>query len=97
MARVRVVMNRAGFDAFRKDPSVVAALEETAERMRARAQANIDAQTSERPFTGDKRGEDVDVRVVHNPSRAVAFVGTATIRGHYAEAADRALNRAVGG
>jgi hypothetical protein len=96
MARVRVVMNRAGFDAFRKDPSVVAALEEAAEQVRSRAQANIDAHTSERPFTGDKPGEDVDVTIVQNATRAVAFVGTSTIRGHYAEAADRALNRAIG-
>lgn len=97
MARARVVMNRAGFDAFRNDATLVAALEETAEQIRARAQSNIDGRTSARPFTGDKPGEDVSVTVVHNRSRAVAFVGTSTVRGHYAEAADRALNRAVGG
>jgi hypothetical protein len=97
MARPRVVMNRGGFDAFRKDPTVVAALEETAEQIRSRAQSNINGHTSERPFTGDQPGEDISVTVVHNRTRAVAFVGTATIRGHYAEAANRALNRAVGG
>lgn len=94
MARSRVVINRAGFNALRNSPEMVAALEAVAEPIRARAQANVDALT-DREFLSP--GQDITVATVHNPTRAVTFVATATLKARTAEHLNRALNRAVQG
>lgn len=93
MAQARVVMNRAGYDAYRNDSSVVAALEEAATTIQERAQANVDELTP-RPFVSP--GPDIEVETVHNRSRAVVFVATGTLKARTAEAKNRALNRALG-
>lgn len=94
MPSSRVVMNRAGYDAYRNSPEVVAVLEQLAAGIQQSAQRNVDQLTA-RPF--DSPGPDITVQTVHNPSRAVVFIATATLKARTAEATTRALNRAIGG
>lgn len=95
MSRTTVVMNVAGYNAYRNDPTVVAVLEDLGERIRARAQANVDT-AFVRPWSA-QAGDDITLETVHDSSRAVVFIATATEKARTAEHVGRALNRAVSG
>lgn len=89
---VRLVMNVAGFNAYRNSASVTAAIEALAEDVAKAAQANVE-QSSARHIPSD--GQDVIARTKHTSSRVRAYVSTRTERGQVAEHVDRALNRAI--
>lgn len=82
-----------GFNAYRKSPEVVAALEAIAAGIVAEAQANVDADPAAAHFPTER--PDVVQRTVQGRDRARVYVSTDTHRGALAEHSSRALNRAV--
>jgi hypothetical protein len=89
MAQIKFKPDIAGFNALRNSDGVVELLETVGENVRGRAE-------SMNRFDSDP-GEAFRVTVVHNQSRAVVFVATASIDGIRAESIDRTLSKAFAG
>jgi hypothetical protein len=88
MPSVRIEVHVAAFNEYRNSESVVAALEDIAHGIQGRAESAVTHRT--RP------DEPFRVETIHNATRAVTFVSTNTFDGELAEAAHRALSRAIG-